>query len=259
MGRIETFSLDIPLSQSPRKIYVYVPDSYGRSDRLYPVLYMFDGHNLFEDSEATYGKCWGIKKYLDENGIDLIVIGQDCSHIGNKRMDEYCPLPFDKVPFSFLDPDVKEGDITARWFAETLKPYCEKHYRVHRHRSHTGIAGSSMGGLMAQYCIAKHNDVFSKAGCVSSASYFCIDPLCDLIRSSDIKKNTRIYMDLGSRESDLPEAIFTCTSQMLRINHLFAEKGCTTWPNFILGGTHSEASWEKIFPDMLAFLYPELY
>ena len=53
MSRIETFFLDIPLTQSPRKIYVYLPDSYDTGNRTYPVLYMFDGHNLFDDAEAT--------------------------------------------------------------------------------------------------------------------------------------------------------------------------------------------------------------
>ena len=259
MGKIETFTLDIPLSQSPRRIYVYLPDSYGQDDRLYPVLYMFDGHNLFDDREATYGKSWGIKDWLDNNAVDLVVIGQDCSHIGNKRMDEYCPLPFHDAQWSLLNPDVMEGDITARWFAETLKPECEKRYRIHHHRAHVGIAGSSMGGLMSQYCIAAYNDIYSKAGCVSSASYFCMDELCELIRTSQFRRNTRIYMDLGSRESDLPEFIFRGVDQLLQLNHLYTEKGCTTWPHFVLGGTHSEASWETIVPDLIRFLYPELF
>ena len=259
MSRIETFSLDIPLTQSPRKIYVYLPDSYDRENRTYPVLYMFDGHNLFDDAEATYGKSWGIRDYLDRTGIDLIVIGQDCSHIGNKRMDEYCPLPFTEVQWSFLDPDMTEGDITAEWFAEVLKPECEKRYRIHHHRAHVGIAGSSMGGLMAEYCIARYNDVYSKAGCVSPASYFCQKPLSELVKNTSFRKNTRVYIDLGSKESPEPGFIYRGVENMLELNHLYTEGGCTTWPNLVMGGTHSEASWEKIFPAMLEFLYPELY
>ncbi len=259
MGRIETFSLPIPLTQSPRKIYVYLPDSYDSSTKTYPVLYMFDGHNLFDDAEATYGKCWGIRDYLDKTHLDLVVIGQDCSHIGNKRMDEYCPLPFTDVKWSFLDPEHVEGDITAKWFARVLKPACEKRYRIHKHRTHVGIAGSSMGGLMSEYCITAYNDVYSRAGCVSPASYFCQKPLEDLVRDTTFRKNTRIYIDLGSKESDVPDFILRGVSNMLELNHLYTEKGCTTWPNLVMGGTHSEASWETIFPAMLEFLFPELY
>ena len=39
---------------------------------------MFDGHNLFSDKTATYGKCWGIREYLDSRHLPLVVIGQDC-------------------------------------------------------------------------------------------------------------------------------------------------------------------------------------
>ena len=89
MGKIEKFTLPIePLHQSPRKVWVYLPDSYDTSKKKYPVLYMFDGHNLFYNKTATYGKCWGIKKYLDKQKLDIVIIGQDCNHIGDERLDE---------------------------------------------------------------------------------------------------------------------------------------------------------------------------
>lgn len=41
-----------------RTVYVYVPDEAQENpEARYPVLYMFDGHNVFFDSDATYGKC----------------------------------------------------------------------------------------------------------------------------------------------------------------------------------------------------------
>ena len=75
MSRVEEFTLDIsPLTQSPRKIWVYLPNSYDSTKKKYDVLYMFDGHNLFYDEYATYGKSWGIKDFLDKNNIDLVVM-----------------------------------------------------------------------------------------------------------------------------------------------------------------------------------------
>ena len=75
MSRIEEFSLDIsPLTQSPRKIWVYLPESYDHTKKKYDVLYMFDGHNVFFDQTATYGKCWGMKEYLEEHHVPLIVV-----------------------------------------------------------------------------------------------------------------------------------------------------------------------------------------
>ena len=41
-----------------RNLHIYLPPDYQTSGRSYPVMYFFDGHNLFEDRSATYGKCW---------------------------------------------------------------------------------------------------------------------------------------------------------------------------------------------------------
>lgn len=258
MGRIETFSLDIhPLKQSPRKLYVYLPDGYDESDTIYDVLYMFDGHNLFDDSVATYGKSWGIKDYLDSIHLPLVVIGQDCNHTGHKRLEEYCPF---KVENSNWFPCKSTcGEITAEWFAHTLKPECEKRYRIHSDRSHIGIAGSSMGGLMSMYMIAKYNKEYSKAGCVSSTMDIIVDQMIDLIDQSELSKDTRIYMDFGSKEVKNKTTFAKCVDYMLMINHAYQKHGCNTFPNVVVGGTHSEASWETIAPLMIEYLYPELF
>lgn len=258
MSRIEEFTLDIsPLTESDRKIWVYLPDSYDRTKKKYDVLYMFDGHNLFSDQTATYGKSWGMKEFLDENHIDLVVIGQDCNHTGEKRMDEYCPMEAAKAPWNALQI-TPEGHITAKWFAEVLKPECEKRYRIFRDRKHVGIGGSSMGGLMAEYMITAYNHVYSKAACVSPATYYCFKPLKKLIGETDFAE-TRIYMDLGSEESPDKEALVFRTDMMLVMNHLYSEKGCSTYPHLVVNGTHSEASWETIVPVFLEYLYPGLF
>ena len=258
MGRIETFRLGIaPLKQSPRKVFVYLPDDYDVSERIYPVLYMFDGHNLFDDSTATYGKCWGIRDYLDACHLPLVVIGQDCNHTGDRRLLEYCPLPVETLEWF---PDEKiSGDVTAEWFVTRLKPYCEAHYRIAGDRAHVGIGGSSMGGLMSLYCIAKYNDVYSKAACLSSTLDITHQGLIETIRSSRISKNTRIYMDFGSNEVRTKRQYACSLDWMLKINREFQKKGCNTFPSTIVGGYHSEATWEKAVPVFLEYLYPELY
>lgn len=58
-----------------RPLHIYLPENYGRTDERYPVTYFFDGHNLFYDSDATYGKCWGLKTFLDQWSKDMIVVG----------------------------------------------------------------------------------------------------------------------------------------------------------------------------------------
>ena len=39
-----------------RRAYVYLPESYTQEpEKRYPVMYLFDGHNIFFDEDATYG------------------------------------------------------------------------------------------------------------------------------------------------------------------------------------------------------------
>lgn len=256
MGTVETFSLGIrPLTQSPRKVYVYLPDGYEDSRDRYPVLYMFDGHNLFDDATATYGKSWGMRDYLDQTGMKLVVIGVDCNHTGKRRLNEYCPFRVDAD--SWIAPLRPQGEITAEWFARTLKPACEKRYRISRDRHSIGIGGSSMGGLMSVYCIARYNRLFSRAACVSPTLDICMDPLTQLIQDSKVDPDTRVYIDFGSNEVKSKKTMAQCVDNILRINREFQKQHCSTFPNIVVGGTHSEASWETIVPLFLDYLFQE--
>ena len=87
---VETFDVSITPYGLTRRTFVYLPDDWQTSGKKYPVLYMFDGHNLFFDSTATYGTCWGLKEYCDAHP-NWIIAAPECNHEGNKRLEEYCP------------------------------------------------------------------------------------------------------------------------------------------------------------------------
>lgn len=258
MGKIEQFSLPIPFPQSPRKIWVYLPDSYEHTRKKYDVLYMFDGHNLFYDEIATYGKSWGLKKYLDETGMDLVIVGMDCNHTGNNRLIEYCPYPPVTTHLEDLPKIRAEGKRTADWIVHSLKPAIENRYRVYSDRKHVGIAGSSMGGLMSEYMITAYNDIFSKAGCISPSTHFCFDDLKELIEKTTFHKDTWIYIDQGSQEVHGKRLFIDAMDMMLHMNHMFNEKGCHTYPHLTPGGHHCEADWERILPVFIPYLFPHL-
>ena len=74
-----------------RPLHIYLPDDYLSGMDRYPVLYFFDGHNLFSDDDATYGKCWGLKTFLDKWDRKLILVGIECGHEGDERLSEYMP------------------------------------------------------------------------------------------------------------------------------------------------------------------------
>ncbi len=259
MSKVESFTLEMPgFEESQRKIWVYLPDSYEQNKhRAYDVLYMFDGHNLFFDEVATYGKSWGIKTYLDKHKIDLVVVGQDCNHTGNLRISEYCPLPSVSVPGWEIDN--YQGDKTAAWFVDTLKPEIEKRYRVSKDRKHIGIGGSSMGGLMSDYMAAKYSHVYSKFASISPATEFCYKECLHLIEAADMHPNTRIYRSFGTHEVSTKKEEMKMISSLMNLSNAFTDKGCIVHNRLGLNMKHCEAAWEKLVPEFLKFLYPDLF
>ena len=143
----------------PRGLHIYLPDNYDSTDERYPVTYFWDGHNLFYDSDATFGKSWGLREFLDGWDKDMIIVGLECSHEGDHRLDEYCPYDA-----NLLGKKIRgEGDETLDWVTRSLKPFIDRKFRTYSSREATAIAGSSMGGLMSLYAVTKYNNVFSKA------------------------------------------------------------------------------------------------
>ena len=159
---VQKWKITIPefTGSQERSAYVYLPDSYEDSPEThYPVLYMFDGHNVFFDADATYGKSWGMKEYLDRTETQMIVAAVECNHSPDHgRLKEY-------APFSFRDTQCGSitgmGHITMEWLVHTFKPEIDRKFRTMPDRLHTFIGGSSMGGLMSIYAVTQYNHVFS--------------------------------------------------------------------------------------------------
>ena len=250
---IEVFKTDIPqlTGKEKRNIYVYVPDEGNR----FPVLYMFDGHNVFFDEDATYGKSWGIYDYLVYNNVPLIVVGVECNHHAEKyryggRLSEYSPFNFNDPYFGKIKG---RGKITMNWFVKELKPYIDDNYPSLPDRKHTYIAGSSMGGLMTLYAMSRYNHIFSKGAALSPSVGFAPENVLDMIERSKYRKNTVIYMDYGENEIRYrnTRAIYADVTQAL-IN-----KGVLLESRIVPKGNHNEASWEKQVPFFMDTLFYE--
>ena len=104
---IEVWDVTLPelTGDEKRRAYVYLPAQAAENDRQrFPVLYMFDGHNVFFDSDATYGKSWGMGEYLDAQRIPLIVAAVECNHDpDNGRISEYAPYTISLPYFSDIE------------------------------------------------------------------------------------------------------------------------------------------------------------
>lgn len=249
---IRKFEVNVTPFHLQRQIHLYLPDEYDMSEERYPVLYMYDGHNLFQDEDATYGKSWGLKDFLDQYEKKFIVVGMECNHEGNKRLDEYCPYHVKNAHFGDIHG---QGDIYMQWVVQELKPMIDQNFRTLPFRECTMIAGSSMGGLMALYSVVKWNDIFSKAACLSSAIGFCFDELVYEIKESSMNVDTKIYLDWGSDESRHKNALAYATQRNLEISHLLNMKGINVYPYCIIHGQHNEATWEKQIPIFMNYLW----
>lgn len=226
-----------------RRIYVYLPESYQTEpERRYPVMYMFDGHNVFFDQDATYGKSWGMNKYMEESKKELIIVGVECSHRGNNRLIEYSPITYEN---SELGKIKGKGSQTMHWLVNTLKPKIDAEYRTLPDRTNTILAGSSMGGLMALYGGCAYNHIFQRAACLSPSLWVSPGKVLEMVARSHIRRDTTIYMDYGAKEmfnhAANAEAIISTA-------HLLMTKRVNLALRIVPDGTHCEASWEKQIP-----------
>lgn len=240
----------VPDGEERRGVYVYLPESYGYDwNRRYPVLYMFDGHNVFFDTDATYGKCWGMKEYMDYTNTEMIIAAVECNHSAdNGRLKEYSPWDFyEKGPGKIEG----RGKATMDWMSTVFKEEIDRRYRTIPDREHTCIAGSSMGGLMSLYGVIAYNEVYSRAAALSPSIWTSPAKLQNLIRKAKLGMDTIIYMDYGSDEPRFYEGmqkIFAGTAAALQEQKVYVTS------RIVPGGTHCEACWEKQIPFFMQVL-----
>jgi predicted alpha/beta superfamily hydrolase len=234
----------MPQLNRTRRIWVYLPKSYNvTKGKNYPVLYMHDGQNLFNEQTAPFGE-WGVDEVLDslqqKTGKECIVIGID--HGGNKRLTEYNPYDNDRY-------GTGEGNQYVDFIAKTLKPFIDKNYRTQKDVTHTYLAGSSMGGLISLYAILKHPDVFGAAG-IFSPSFFVVPKLYDALHEAEWKTMPRFYFYAGGKESS------GMVPDMQRMADLVEKKNArydlrrSVYPL----GEHNEKAWRREFADFYLWL-----
>jgi len=265
--KIEIEILRMPqLGMRERTVRVLLPPGYEvETGRRYPVLYMQDGHNLFDPATATYGTHWAIGETMDALAASgeagrWIVVGVDCNHgdRGMKRLDEYSPWVNAELGLELSRAAGRaaaggEGRAYLDFLADTLKPWVDGRYRTLPGPASTGIAGSSMGALFSLYALHERPDVFSLAGAFSTAAWFAMDELVAHIESR-FRPDRAVYLDIGTLESSdpsKPEFPKRYLDETLALRELYRAKGLP--PERLLcvvdeGADHSERSWARRFP-----------
>ena len=241
-----------PISgKKPRTVYVYLPRQAEEDpEARFPVLYMFDGHNVFFDEDATYGKSWGMGDYLDATETGLIVVAVDCDHRPpHARLSEYSPFTFSDPVFGHV---VGRGRLFMDWLTGTLKPMIDARYPTLPERENTWIAGSSMGGLMSLYAVTMYNEVFSRAAALSPSVDLIRGRMASLIERTDFGPDTVVYMDYGSREMGDDAGIMR---SYMRTADALLRKGVFLTSRIVPHGDHCEACWEEQIPIFMKILF----
>lgn len=232
----------IPQLNRKRRIWAYIPKSYATSTKKYPVIYMEDGQNLFNEQTAPFGE-WGVDETLDSitshSGKEAIIIGIDNG--GDKRMNEY-------NPYDFKNYGKGEGSSYVDFLARTLKPFIDKKYRTLKDSAHTFVAGSSMGALISLYAIAKYPNVFGGAG-IFSPAFWTAPAMYDDVAKANFGSFKRFYFYAGAKEND------TMIPDMDKMISIIEKKGNYETRRLMYPlGKHNEATWRKEFADFYQFI-----
>ena len=248
---IEKWGIPVMGGKRLRTVYVYLPEEAQEDpEARFPVLYMFDGHNVFFDEDATYGKSWGMGEYLDGERTPLIVVAVDCNHRQpNGRLCEYSPFDFEDAQFGSVKG---RGKRFMDWMVKKLKPVIDARYPTLPGRETTWIAGSSMGGLMSLYAVTAYNRVFSRAAALSPSVWLVRGQMTPLIARARIAPGTVAYMDYGQREMGNHKGMLRC---FMDTGRALMEKGVLLTSRLVPNGEHCEACWEEQIPFFMPILF----
>jgi len=252
-ANVKIISTDFIMPQLDRKrrIWIYFPPDYETSAISYPVLYMHDGQNLFDNLTSFAGE-WKVAETLNNlagQGKRVpIVVGIDNG--GNNRIGEYTPWP---------NPQYGRGDGEKymQFIVETLKPYIDQHYRTLPDRENTGIMGSSLGGLISHYGALRYQSTFSKAG-LFSPSYWFSDSVWTFTHEMGKIHDMRIFQLCGTNEGSNVAESEKMVSEMQRMNDSLVKMGFeqnTVFNKIVTGGQHNEKLWSDAFGEAYLWLF----
>jgi predicted alpha/beta superfamily hydrolase len=226
----------IPQLNRTRRIWIYLPENYDKSTRKYPVLYMHDGQNLF-DNATSYSGEWGVDEYLDSIFLkgkkQVIVVGIDNGL--SKRMSEY-------NPWEFQNFGKGEGDFYVDFLVKTLKPFIDKNYKTLTSKKNTFIAGSSMGGLISLVAVLKYPNVFGGAG-IFSPAFWTASGMDSLVTANAKNLHAKLFFYAGGKEGESMVPDMERVEKIIRSTSKSSSKELID-PN----ASHNEAAWRKYFP-----------
>jgi len=237
--------------RNQRDLIVYTPPGYDdQPGRRFPVLYLQDGQNLFDGATSFIpGQDWHVGQTADygiQAGViaPLIIVGM---YNTKARVREYTPTHVSKLGGG-------RADRYAKFLIEEVKPFVEREYRALSGSQHTGIGGSSLGGLVSLYLGLKHSRIFGKIAALSPSVWWNQHVIHRFAKAATVDPRPRIWLDIGTRESA------RIVQEVEKFRDVLLEKGWQLERDLhyerVEGAEHNEAAWAKRVGPFLQFLYP---
>lgn len=253
----------------PRDIDIWLPPSYRTTDARYPVIYVNDGHQLFDPSLSFIS---GAEWKMDETMTRLIAEGKVPEaiivgiHATDRRYEEYMmqgavtPLTDEirervstrPMPFEWAEMN---GDGYQRFIVEELKPFVDQTYRTKPGRDNTTVMGISTGGIAVLNSVMLYPDVFSASAGMSTHIATGQGLVPEYIKGRvPNPARVRVYTDHGDQGLDLD---WDYAKYATQLDAHFRAAGHTdaTYDSRIFPGTgHSETFWADRLEVPLRFL-----
>ena len=246
-----------PQLNNDRTIIVYLPPGYDtHPDQRYPVLYMHDGNNVFDARTSFAGVEWAADETAErliQSGklTPLIIVG---IYNTPDRVSEY-------TPFRDARGDGGNADAYLAFVVDTLKPFIDQTYRTRPDRESTGMAGSSVGGLLSLYAAYRYPDVFGRAAAISPTLVWADSAVLRYVAEHKLARPPKLWIDMGTEEradgDSGGQSRFVASCHEL--TKIMEQAGGKPEVDFhyeeVANGLHNERDWSQRFDKVLIFLF----
>lgn len=244
-----------------RDAMVWLPPGYSdpeNADREYPVLYMMDGQNVFEQLDGVPGE-WGAdeaaQRLVESGEVEPMIIVA-IPHAGEHRLREYLPV-------GQIQGNSGDGAAFVSWLRREVMPRVERSFRVKAGPEHTAIGGASLGGAISLYASTRHPDVFGKAIVESLPMLYDNGKAARAYLDSVAAWPQKMFVGMGGREvsnnnrdNERNKAYVAWAKEL---DGRLADAGLESDQRMLVideDANHNEIAWSERFPEALKFLFP---
>lgn len=250
-------SFYIPQLQVHRSIWIYLPADYHISEKRYPVLYMHDGQDVFDEATSA-GRIgpleWGVDETIDASPHPCIVVAVAHAEDKRQRIREY---------HVHDNPETTEtqGSAYLKFITETLKPFIDSCFRTQPGKATTFMAGSSMGGLLSFYAGILYPHIFGTIAVLSPSIWLDhghIETALATLKPDTAIRAQRYFFYAGGKENRLkPDSTYVrMHDDVSRVVKIFEQTGTEIKTSYNPEGRHGAWYWRSAFAIFYQWLFP---